>query len=240
MDYTRYYLKWHKDTPAHRASMRAHYHRLLEPHLPLNKAAAVLDVGCGMGLAVDAIRHLGYGNTSGIDVDKNQVALAQAAGLPAEHVEDSTAFLRTQTDTRELILCLDVLEHIPKEEQLNFSSAIRMALKPGGRAIFSVPNANSALASRWRYNDWTHETSFTEHSIDFLLSHAGFVKISVSPYEFTVPPHWAWLPRKSSLLWALFRLYRLWHRGEMIAELGPEQGKAVPLSLNLLVVADRD
>lgn len=218
--------------------MSAQYYRLLQPHLPENKTSAVLDVGCGMGFAMDALLKLGYQQVEGFDTDKNQITLAKNAGLAVRQVEDSLSFLQTQTGNKDLILCLDVLEHVCKGEQLAFVSAIRQALHPGGRAIFSVPNANSALASRWRYNDWTHDTSFTEHSIDFLLFNAGFTKISVFPYEFSIRPRLAWLPRKSTLLWALLRMYRLWRRGEMIAELGPEQGRAVPLSLNLLAVAD--
>lgn len=240
MDYTRYYLKYHQDNPAHRATMHTFYHRLLGPYLPHDPAVAILDVGCGMGFTMETLRQLGYRRVEGIDTDNHQVALAQAAKLPVAHVEDSTDFLRQHPGTRDLILCLDVLEHISKDAQLAFASAIRMALKPGGRAIFSVPNANAALAARWQYNDWTHEMSFTENSIDFLLFNAGFSKISIIPSEFVHRPRWIWLPRKSTLLWALFRFYRIWRRGEMIAELGPQQGKAVPLSLNLLVVADRN
>lgn len=219
--------------------MSAHYHRLLQPHLPENKNSAVQDVGCGMGFAMEALLKLGYRRVEGFDTDKNQVALAQKAGLAVRHIEDSVSFLRAQAKSNDLVLCLDVLEHVPKCDQLAFASAIRQTLHPGGQAIFSVPNASSALASRWRYNDWTHETSFTEHSIDFLLFNAGFSRIRVFPYEFVVRPRWVWVPRKSTLLWALLRMYRMWRRGEMIAELGPEQGRAIPLSLNLLVVADR-
>ena len=204
--------------------MAAHHHRLLKPHLPLNPASAVLDVGCGMGFALESLRQLGYHRLEGFDTDKNQVALAQKAGLSVIWAEDPLSFLAERTRSKDLVLCLDVLEHVPKVEQLKFVSAIREALKPGGRAIFSVPNANSALASRWRYNDWTHEASFTEHSIDFLLFNAGFPKISVFPFEFVVRPRWVWLPRKSTLIWFMLCFYRVWRRGEMIAELGPEQG----------------
>ena len=240
MDYTRYYLKWHQDTPAHRAAMSTHYQRLLAPYLPKNPEACILDVGCGMGFAIMALRHLGYQKLEGFDLDKNQVALAQKAGLPVMWTDGSLSLLQERAAAKDLVLCLDVLEHVPKCDQPAFASAIRKALRPGGRAIFSVPNANSALAPRWRYNDWTHETSFTEHSIDFLLFNAGFSKISVFPLEFSIRPPWAWLPRKSTFLWAMLRFFRLWRKWEMIAELGPEQAKAIPLSLNLLAVAEID
>jgi SAM-dependent methyltransferase len=220
--------------------MSSHHQRILKPHLPLNPDSAVLDVGCGMGFALESLRQLGYRHLEGFDTDNNQVALAQKGGLPVVWAENPLSFLAERAGSKDLILCLDVLEHVPKTGQLGFASAIRQALKPGGRLILTVPNASAALASRWRYIDWTHETSFTEHSIDFLLFNSGFSKISVFASEFGVRPKWIFLPRKSTLLWALFQFYRLWRRGEMIAELGPEQGRAIPLSLNLLVVADRN
>jgi len=220
--------------------MSSHHQRILKPHLPLNPDSAVLDVGCGMGFALESLRQLGYRHLEGFDTDNNQVALAQKGGLPVVWAENPLSFLAERAGSKDLILCLDVLEHVPKTGQLGFASAIRQALKPGGRLILTVPNASAALASRWRYIDWTHETSFTEHSIDFLLFNSGFSKISVFASEFGVRPNWIFLPRKSTLLWALFQFYRLWRRGEMIAELGPEQGRAIPLSLNLLVVADRN
>jgi SAM-dependent methyltransferase len=220
--------------------MSSHHQRILKPHLPLNPDSAVLDVGCGMGFALESLRQLGYRHLEGFDTDNNQVALAQKGGLPVVWAENPLSFLAERAGSKDLILCLDVLEHVPKTGQLAFASAIRQALKPGGRLILTVPNASAALASRWRYIDWTHETSFTEHSIDFLLFNSGFSKISVFASEFGVRPKWIFLPRKSTLLWALFQFYRLWRRGEMIAELGPEQGRAIPLSLNLLVVADRN
>jgi SAM-dependent methyltransferase len=218
--------------------MSSHYQRILKAHLPSNPDSAVLDVGCGMGFALESLRQLGYLQLEGFDTDKNQVALAQKGGLPVVWAENPLSFLAERAGSKDLILCLDVLEHVPKAGQLAFASAIRQALKPGGRVILTVPNASSALASRWRYIDFTHETSFTEHSIDFLLFNSGFSKISVFASEFGVRPKWIFLPRKSTLLWALFRFYRSWRRGEMIAELGLEQGRAIPLSLNLLVVAD--
>ena len=240
MDYTRYYLKWHPDSPQHREAMCYYYHRLLQGHLPKKRETKILDAGCGMGFAMSALQQWGYTNVEGFDTDKNQVALAKKASLSVWWAENAISFLQKKVGAVDLVLCLDVLEHVPKSGQLAFASAIRQTLSPGGRAIFSVPNANSALAARWRYNDWTHETSFTEHSIDFLLFNAGFAQIKVLPSEFSIRPRFSWVPRRSMLLWYLLRFFRFLRRAEMIAELGPEQGWTIPLSLNLLVVADRN
>jgi hypothetical protein len=117
--------------------------------------------------------------------------------------------------------------------------AVQHALRPGGTLICTVPNANSSLASRYQHIDWTHQCSFTEHSLDFLLHHGGFSPIQIMEVEYLERPQLWWLPVSGGRHWWAFRFFRLWRRLEMMAELGPSQGRQVPLSLNLLAVARR-
>jgi 2-polyprenyl-3-methyl-5-hydroxy-6-metoxy-1,4-benzoquinol methylase len=240
LDYTRHYLKWHKNTAAHRDFVSSHYRDLLGSLLPKNPEAWILDVGCGIGLALGFLKASGFKNIEGVDTDAGQINLARQADLPAKLVADTTKYLSERKGSSDCVLCLDVLEHIPKAEQIPFLCGIFGVLKPQGRLILTVPNANSALAMRWRHIDWTHETSFTEHSLDFVLFHAGFQKITVSPAEFVRRPKWFFLPVSGGRHWWAFCFFRLFRRLEMMAELGPEQGRQVPLSLNLLAVAERE
>ena len=239
VDYSRYYLKWHKDDADHLKYVTSHYRSLIGPHLPANKDEFILDIGCGTGLALLFLRGSGYHSIKGVDTDTGQVKIAQSKNLPVSRVEDTVVFLHKHRNTAGCILCLDVLEHIPKENQIEFLAGIFEALKPGGKLILTTPNANSALAARWRYNDWTHQTSFTEHSLDFVLYQAGFHKIEVYPAEFIQRPRLFFLPIGGSRHWWALSFFRLLHRLQMMAELGPEQGKKVPLSLNLLAVANK-
>ncbi|MBD2254576.1 class I SAM-dependent methyltransferase [Nostoc parmelioides] len=243
IDYTRHYKKWHSDTPEHIQAMKHYSQGLLIPFLPTNKEISILEVGCGMGFAMLALQDLGYINHEGIDIDYGQVQSCLQKGLNVTQVKDSTAYLNSHKNQYDLIIALDVIEHIPQEGQLDFVKGMCKALKPDGQIICTVPNANSGLASRWRYIDWTHYLSFTEHSLDFLLYNAGFQSIEVVPTEFFHPPNfrlffsrsifrsWFW---KSILQWTIFRFIRGFRRLEMIGELGWEQGISVPLSLNLL------
>ena len=123
---------------------------------------------------------------------------------------------------------------MPLAEQVNFVSAIHDALKQGGSLVCTVPNANSAMASRYRYGDYTHTCSFTEQSLDFLLFHGGFSAISVTADEVETRPRWPWLLRPSLRWWYLKRAFRSLRRLEFMVELHGQQGRDVPLSLNLL------
>jgi SAM-dependent methyltransferase len=237
IDYTRHYRKWHTDSPEHRANQGAYYRRVLAGHLPEDRSARILDVGCGMGFTMLALKDLGFKSMSGVDCDEGQVASSQAKGLEVSLTDDTTGFLNLKRLHFELILAFDVIEHVPREQQLEFVQAIFGALVPGGKLLCTVPNANSAIGGRWRYIDWTHHCSFTEHSLDFLLSNAGFSNIQVSEVEFIERPNLFWLPISGARHWWAFRFFRLWRRLQMMAELGPEQGRVVPLSLNLLASA---
>ncbi len=240
IDYTRYYLKWHQDTPEHRARMVAMYQRIIAPFVPQDREARILDVGCGMGFALSTLQSLGFKNVEGFDCDEGQVRACKQASLNVSRIEqdETIVHLRSLGGTFDFILSLDVLEHIPNDTVLDVVGAISSALKPHGKFLCTVPNANSAIAERWRYNDWTHHNSFTEHSLDFLLYNGGFSKIEIHPEEFIVRPKQAWLPVGAARHWWLFKFFRAWRRLEMMAELGPAQGRLVPLSLNLLATAE--
>lgn len=237
IDYTRYYNKWHPNTTEHQEYMNSYYRRVLGARLPDDRNARILDVGCGSGMALAALRKMGYSRLSGVEFSPEQADAARKKGFEVTQTEDTVGFLRGRRGEFDLVLALDVLEHIPAPGQLDFVAAICGSLCPQGRLLCTVPNANSVLASRWRYNDWTHHFSFTEHSLDFLLYNAGFDPISVHPAEFHERPRLWWLPVGGSRHWWALRFFRFWRRLEMMAELGPEQGRSVPLSLNLLAVA---
>lgn len=239
IDYTVYYSKWHPPTQEHRDSMAIFYAKLLKAHLGDLSGLSILDVGCGMGFAMLACKALGCNSAQGIDIDRGQYELALANGLEVTHTADPLIFLENHQEEYDLLLCMDVIEHIDVSAQLQFCQAMRSAIKPQGRLLCTVPNANSSFASRWRYNDWTHRSSFTEHSLEFLLVNAGFQKPRVVGMEFMTRPRCAWFPTRGTRHWWTFNFFRALRRLEAMAELGPTQGRLIPLSLNLLAVTER-
>ena len=239
-DYSYHYRKWQaEDSPATRAYMLRYYTRMLAGYLPVEKSARLLDVGCGAGLLLGALQDLGYTEAQGVDSDEGQVRACHAKGLKAVLSNDTRQFLRDRQDQFDRVFVIDVVEHIAIADQMEFVAALASALKPEGSLVCRVPNANSTLAGRYRYIDFTHCCSFTEHSLDFLLHHAGFHQIQIQGVEyFSRVPWWRLPSPRHRYVWLLY-LVRAWRRLEMIAELGPQQGRAVPLSPNLLAVAHK-
>lgn len=241
LDYSIYYRRWHSDDLQHYDDATKSYRRLLAPILPaIGKDAKILDIGCGQGLLVYALTKFGYANTEGVDTSAQQIACARKFDLNCRHVDEAYVprLAVEAPGSYDAIFLFDVLEHLSKEGQQQLLKAICALLAPGGRFIISVPNANSTFASRWRYNDWTHEISFTESSLDFLLLNYGFEKIAYYPYEFIMRPRYLYLLSKAGLPWLLHKAFRAFRRLEAVAEIG-EEGWSIPLSLNLLVTAQK-
>jgi SAM-dependent methyltransferase len=254
LDYGRYYGRYHHDSPEHQRWQVDFNRRLLAGRLPPLRNTPALDVGCGMGFAMLYLGEEGFDPVEGIDVDPGQVQSCLDKGLAAYLVEDSVHFVDQRAEQYGLILAMDVLEHLVQADQLALTRVLHKALLPGGHFICSVPNANSSVAMRQRYNDFTHYSSFTEESLDFLLYHAGFRQIEIDGYEFYQPPHQKELAPKNfarlrhflSYLvreyarWGLRGLVRGWRRLELWAEFGFDVGGRMPLSLNLIAVACKE
>lgn len=238
IDYSIQYEKWHNDSPEHYAETARFYRDLLGPILKsLDKSSRVLDVGCGTGLLVNALRSFGFSDVEGVDLSPQQVEAARAAGLPCTLVDEHYLAHRAEIEPASLdaVFLMDVLEHIPVASQMAFVGAISRLLKPSGMLVISVPNANSSFAARWRYIDWTHCCAFTEHSLEFVVRNQGFTQVIHFPYEYGGRPHFPYFHRLSLWTWLLRRAVRGLRRLEAIGEFG-RQGLRMPLSPNLLAV----
>ena len=240
LDYSQHYARFHPDSPAHRHGLTLFHQRVLAPHLPAVKDAPILDVGCGAGYAMEDIKALGYGQLRGIDVNSALAAQARSRGLDVTVEKSAAAYLVARPESQATILLMDVLEHMSQDDQLELLRAVARGLRPGGRLICSVPNAASAINGYWLYNDYTHQGSFTEDSLTFLLEQTGFGRIECSGPEFFPRPRFLfWLPTKRSVAWWMRCALRLRQRAAYIAELGWDRGRRVVLTPNLLAVADK-
>jgi len=143
--------------------------------LPSDRTARILDVGCGYGRYLYALRRMGFTDCYGIDISGEQVAYAVSTlGLANVEHADALVWLDARRGTYDAILALDLLEHLPTDDLLALGRTMRDALKPGGRLIVQVPNAMAPL-NPVTYGDLTHVRAFTVESLRQLFLAVGLV-----------------------------------------------------------------
>ncbi len=117
-----------------------HERREILPFLP-ERCARLLDLGCGSGATAAMVRGARAVDwAGGAELDPGQAARAAAVfdrvwegDLAALSLEDEIA-----PGSLDLVLCLDVLEHLPWPWRV--VQRLTPLLAPGGRLILSVPN----------------------------------------------------------------------------------------------------
>ncbi len=161
-------------------------------HLP-DHVKAALDVGCGDGVLLGAMRKEKRCDEAwGIE-------FVEDAAARADQVLDKVLRIDLDQDGFELpdgyfdlILCLDVLEHL--SDPWGMLKKLNMALKPGGRVIVSLPNLrywtvlrDLVLRGRFEYEEFgildrTHLRFFTVYSARVLLEGAGLHGVCVQQH----------------------------------------------------------
>jgi 2-polyprenyl-3-methyl-5-hydroxy-6-metoxy-1,4-benzoquinol methylase len=238
-DYQIYYRAWHDDSPGHFEEMSRDFATLLGPLVKGREKGAVLDIGCGMGFALNGMKQLGFTDLQGLEQDEGQARSAQKMGLNVECVEDTIATLKQRPGRYSVVLLLDVLEHVPVGQQIQFLNAIREAMREGGRLILQVPNANALFATFWRYNDFTHASSFSPLSLRFCVLNAGFKLLTFAPEGGLERPSFRLWQKRARASWGYWFLQKLW-RLAFEHQLGPEANMAQrPFALNILAYTDK-
>lgn len=101
----------------------------------------VLDVACGDGLLMSALKKKGA-FASGVDISDEAVRKCKEKGLDVSVIDIATEKLPFQDSVFDTVTMLDVLEHIYAPEVL-LKEAVRVSKKD---IIISVPNFNSLPA----------------------------------------------------------------------------------------------
>ncbi|MEJ7655547.1 MAG: methyltransferase domain-containing protein [Thermoleophilaceae bacterium] len=224
------YVRTHTGGPSER-SLPTLEHDIVR-HVPDGPGTRVLDVGCGAGELVDLLVRSGRREVKGIDVSAEQVALARSRGLSGIEQADLIDYLGRTRESFDAIVAVDVLEHFDKPEVLTVLEAIATGLRPGGRLVARVPNAEGPFGARTRYADFTHGTAFTHRSVRQVLLATGFSAVEVYPTE----PVAHGLPSLGR--WVLWKVIALLVRLYLLVETGVF-GEHV-LTQNLVAVAYRE
>jgi predicted SAM-dependent methyltransferase len=128
-------------------SQRGDYHIHLDakwPYLPVyleklryvreylereGKEAKIVDLGCGEGVVVNEHRQKGF-DIVGMDLDYTADYILNGNLL-------ETGF---EDGSYDIVMVLDVIEHLQYEDQKAAFKEIHRILKPGGKFLFTIPN----------------------------------------------------------------------------------------------------
>lgn len=161
----------------------------IEPALP-SFSESVLEIGCGTGATLAWLKTSGYCNfTTGIELVAQQAKSAEKVVDRIIQGSIETVDFASWTERFDLILCLDVLEHLYDPWAL--IDRLSRLLKPGGRLVASIPNIRhiSVLVpllfqGTWTYSergilDKTHLRFFTKKSAIHLMTCGGLKMVCV-------------------------------------------------------------
>jgi SAM-dependent methyltransferase len=104
----------------------------------------VLDAGCGSGRQLEELAD--FGEVAGLELDPDAAAFAASRGCGEVEV-GRLEELPWESDTFDLITCLDVIEHTADDRRT--LAELRRVCKPGGWLLVTVP----AYQALWSLHD---------------------------------------------------------------------------------------
>jgi len=157
---------WDYDSFGHLSKSDYYYFKLLFKKFKLGSINAVLEVGFGNGSFLSFLKELGI-KTSGVELEKELVLTAKRKGYKA--YQD----IKEITEKFDLIVCFDVLEHIPQEDTVAFLKELEEMLLPFGKIIIRVPNGASPLGLTNQNGDPTHVNTLTASKMAYYLANTN-------------------------------------------------------------------
>ena len=137
------------------------------------REAAIVDVGCGTGGTMDALR--GLGELTGADIS------ADALGFCRERshrslVQCRADYLPLRGDSFDVAVCCDVLEHL-EDDAGGFAEIVRV-LKPGAVMVISVP------AYKWLWGEHdealSHLRRYEKREVRALMKGNGMQEVKLT------------------------------------------------------------
>ena len=142
----------------------------------------VLDIGAGTGKILSELKMKGW-SVTGIDGEKEAIKWSKKRGIKIQQV-DIEKRLKLNEKSFNLVLALDVIEHLGKDKKM--LREISRILKPKGVAIITVP------AYQWLFNYWDemleHKRRYTVQSFkkvvdldQFTIEYLGYFSMFIFP-----------------------------------------------------------
>ncbi len=153
-------------------------------------AANVLDLGCGRGEMLAALKEAGI-SARGIEANAELVSLGREAGLDIEQA-DLFAYLESAPDASlGGVYCSQVIEHLRPAQLAELIPLLARKTKSRALVAFETPNPEClAIFATHFYIDPTHTRPVPAALLAFYLGEAGFGRIEIERLH----PAWEDMP----------------------------------------------
>lgn len=160
--------------------------RSLIQKIKLSKNMTVLDIGCGRGDLVLSMAKKVF-RAYGIDYSKNAIEIAEKTKRTfPKSIRDKTFFSKMNIkemsfpdDTFDVIVCIDVFEHLYKEEMEIAMKEIKRVLKPNG-TLFVHTGTNRYL-NDYVYKYYTYYMNYLLTWIDRVVKQTSYDPLPKDP-----------------------------------------------------------
>ncbi len=184
---------WFWESPAgrRRADRRA---ELFVEHGGLGPGKRALELGCGTGVFLERVARCGA-SLHGLDLSEDLLdkARARVGGLANVVLDRGNAEATPYPEARfDAVYGSSILHHLDLEAAL---AEAHRVLRPGGRLVFAEPNIlNPQVLLMFRFGPLKErfgvspdEMAFSRFRARRALAGAGFVDVSVEPFDFLHP-----------------------------------------------------
>lgn len=158
-------------------------------HLLKKKNSSILEIGPGFGEFVEYCSDLKINKIDIVERDKSVINfLKRKYKLRTVFLNQNIWEIEGKLDMYDVIMMTQVLEHIPVTNHMQVIKTLYNHLNVNGALIITVPNIGNPLATFERYYDYTHQTAFTEHSLEQMIDFADLKKAKITLQPFRIPP----------------------------------------------------
>ena len=145
----------------------------------LQGARDVLDLGCGRGELLDALREAGI-SARGIDLNAECIALCRTKGLDVEQAGLFEYLAALPDASLDGIVCSQVVEHLPPERVPELIRLAYAKVRRDGLLAIETPNPEClAIFATHFYLDPTHTRPIPPPLMAFYFEETGFGRIEI-------------------------------------------------------------
>jgi 2-polyprenyl-3-methyl-5-hydroxy-6-metoxy-1,4-benzoquinol methylase len=138
----------------------------------LGSGAKIFEMGFGQGSFLKWSKERGF-VPFGTEINSDLVELALKNNYDVCHSsEDIKAKIANQKFN--VVVAFDVLEHLTKNEIIEFLQFAKQILAPGGQVVVRFPNGQSPFGRYYQYGDPTHVSVLSRVIIEQLALRVGF------------------------------------------------------------------